>query len=167
MSKPLILVWVEKAKIKGAWGPTFIAYTMAQDGSPLGQMSVPNVEWAKANLGVTTTTRHDKYADEYPLGFEVVWLEDPEQDPRWWRAKFFNDNLWEISFAYDGLPFVEFRDERTRRVCGYVVHVVGLEKHYVVPGRTSPRSTDIFPEPGMTFREAMIEANLQFCASKE
>ena len=165
-SSPLILVWVEQKKLKGVREVTYIGYTMSQDGSPLGQMAVPSIGWAKDNLGVTTTLRHDKYAEEYPLGFEVCWLEHPEQDARWWRAKFFRDNLWEITFVEGSPPYVEFRDERMRKVIGYVVHLVALDTHYVIPGRASPREGDEYPGPAMSFRDAMIEANTQFCTTE-
>jgi len=160
---PSILVWVEPRRKVVQGDARYMAYAMAEDGTPLGQMSVDSAEWAKANLGVTTTSRHDVYASEYPAGFEVLWLEDPHRDGRWWRAKFFEHHRWEITFVeFAEIPYVEFRDEASRQVQGYVAYLRSMDAYYVLSGRSTPRAHDLFPEPGMPLLDAMVEAELQF-----
>lgn len=139
-----------------------MAYAIAEDGTPLGQQSGMAVDWVKAALGVGSTQRHDRYAEEYPRGFQVVWLEDPDHDATWWRAQFWSERRWEITFVLAAVSYVEFRDEVTRNVMGHVVHLEELDTYYVVPGRTTPRKGDLFPEPAMSLRDAMREAHLQF-----
>jgi hypothetical protein len=163
VSLPLIFAWAEAKKVRLQPELRYVAYVMAEDGSPLGQIGVQSIEWAKAATGAVGATRHDVYLAEYPLGFEVVWLDAPRHDGRWWQAKFFRGAKWEISFLSDqGISYVEFRDARTRAVRGHVVHLAALDHYYVVPGRATPRRGDIYPGQPMVLWVAMEEAHLQF-----
>lgn len=160
--EPWVMVWAEPKRLRGVAGTTWVAYAIAEDGSPLGQQAGPSLEWVKLALGVGSTERHARYAEEYPRGFQVAWLADPHHNASWWRAQFWEDNRWEITFVLSSLEYVEFRDERTRRVFGHVAHLMENDAYYVVPGRDTPRKGDSFPEPAMCLRDAMRAAHRQF-----
>lgn len=158
----LILAWADGVKLKGEPRHKYAACAMSQDGRVLVRATVPSTDWAKSRLGVTTEENHPVYAEEYPSGFEVVWLDDPYTDARWWRAHFFGDCAWTLAFYKEPLRYFEFRDYRGT-VRGYVVEHHDLPgQWYIVPGHTTPRNGDIFPAPAHDLRAAMNTAHQTF-----
>jgi hypothetical protein len=55
---------------------------IGEDGTALAGHLSSSPSWARHDIGVTSTWKHEHYAKSYPDGFEVIWIEDPKTDPR-------------------------------------------------------------------------------------
>jgi hypothetical protein len=74
------------------WYPEdVIGYALAEDGTGLGSHLSSNVDFAKHDMGLTSDWKHAAYTQHYPEGFELVWLDDAENDPRWRAAYELNE----------------------------------------------------------------------------
>ena len=77
-----IFVWVS-----GTLNPGDLACTaIAEDGTALGGHVSSNELWAKSDMGVTTERKHERYREHYPDGFEVIWVENPNEHSDFARA---------------------------------------------------------------------------------
>lgn len=56
-----------------------ISQAIAEDGTPLGSHLSSNESFAKHDMGITSTWKHEHYAAHYPDGFDVVWVDDEEK----------------------------------------------------------------------------------------
>jgi len=59
-------------------GHIVVAY--AEDGTYLAFHCSSNIVWAKHDIGIGSTWKHDKYKAKYPEGYELIWLD--EEDPQ-------------------------------------------------------------------------------------
>lgn len=50
---------------------------LAEDGSLLAQHVSLSLEDAKHDIGITSDWQHKHYAEHYPDGYELEWVEDP------------------------------------------------------------------------------------------
>lgn len=55
-----------------------IGCAIAEDGTVLGGHASSSQEWMKHDMGVTGSWKHDKYAEHYPGGYEVVFVPSDE-----------------------------------------------------------------------------------------
>lgn len=55
-----------------------IGVALAEDGTHLAGHASSNEDWLKHDMGVTGTWKHDKYAEHYPDGYEVVYVPNDE-----------------------------------------------------------------------------------------
>jgi hypothetical protein len=70
------------AFVNGRWGGgDVLALAVAEDGSVLAQHISSSSTWAQHDMGVTSDRNHDKYAEHYPGGFEVEWIDNPKDHP--------------------------------------------------------------------------------------
>jgi hypothetical protein len=70
--KPKIYCWVNSGH-----GSEFqMVMAMAEDGHVLASHCSSSEYWAKHDIGLTGTWKHDLYAKHYPDGYELVWVED-------------------------------------------------------------------------------------------
>jgi len=63
-----------------------IGYALGEDGQGLASHLSSNETWAKHDMGLTSDWKHEHYAKVYPNGFELIWIDDPENDERWQAA---------------------------------------------------------------------------------
>ena len=63
-----------------------LGYALAKDGTCLASHLSSNVDFSKHDMGLTSNWKHDHYAKAYPEGYELVWIDNPENDPRWQKA---------------------------------------------------------------------------------
>ena len=92
-TKPKIYLWAAEIQW-GSYGRMrneFLAYALAEDGTGLCSHLSSSVGWAKHDVGLTSNWKHDLYDEHYPDGYELVWLDNPETDPGWLKAKAIND----------------------------------------------------------------------------
>lgn len=59
---------------------------LAEDGEFVAGHMSSSVAWAKNDIGITSTRKHEHYQKEYPQGFELIWIDDIENDDRWKEA---------------------------------------------------------------------------------
>jgi len=64
-------------------GGDVMGYALAEDGHGLTSHYSSNKEFSKHDLGLTSNWKHDVYAKYYPEGFELVWIDDPDNSEEW------------------------------------------------------------------------------------
>jgi hypothetical protein len=76
--KGKIFLWCNPA---AGWGERdVIGYAIAEDGEGLASHLSSSESFARHDMGLTSTWKHDVYAAKYPDGYELVWLTRQEQD---------------------------------------------------------------------------------------
>ena len=60
-----------------------IGYALAEDGTVLASHLSSNEGFSKHDMGLTGTWKHDTYAKHYPDGYELEWVDDPENHEGW------------------------------------------------------------------------------------
>ena len=63
-----------------------IGSALAEDGTGLASHLSSDETWAKHDMGLTSDWKHDTYSEHYPQGYKLVWIDDPQNDPRWQAA---------------------------------------------------------------------------------
>jgi hypothetical protein len=72
------------AAIPGGFVETdFIGCALSEHGDGICQHLSSSIEWAKHDMGLTSNWKHDIYDKWFPDGYELVWIDNPETDPRW------------------------------------------------------------------------------------
>lgn len=67
-------------------GGDVLGSALAEDGTGLCSHLSSSVAFAKHDMGLTSDWKHDFYREQYPDGFELVWIDDAATDPRWQAA---------------------------------------------------------------------------------
>lgn len=67
-------------------GGDVVGYALAEDGEGLCSHLSSSVEFSKHDMGLTSDWKHEIYTKKYPEGFELIWLDDAENDSRWIAA---------------------------------------------------------------------------------
>ena len=69
------------------WGKDdVIGYALAEDGTGLASHLSSNEGFSKHDMGLTSDWKHEHYQKVYPNGFELVWVDDADNDERWQGA---------------------------------------------------------------------------------
>lgn len=55
---------------------TFIGYALAEDGECLANHYSSSVDFAKHDMGLTSTWKHDRYSKHYSEGYELEWIDE-------------------------------------------------------------------------------------------
>jgi len=63
-----------------------VGFALAEDGFCLASHLSSSISFSKHDMGLTGNWKHDVYAEYYPNGFELVWIDSPETDERWQKA---------------------------------------------------------------------------------
>jgi hypothetical protein len=75
MSTPKIFCFV-KSSCTG-W---FNVVGLAEDGVCLSGHASSTEDWAKHDIGMESDWKHDLYKAHYPGGYELVWLDKPDDN---------------------------------------------------------------------------------------
>ena len=76
------------------WGAEdVVGYALAEDGQCLAQHLSSNVAWSQHDMGLTSDWKHDVYAEHYPDGYELEWVDDPHTHEGWLKAMELNKKL--------------------------------------------------------------------------
>lgn len=75
--RPKIFCFILAAHMS-VWGVISIA--LAEDGHVLTTHSSSTAEWAQHDMGITSDWKHDIYAEHYPAGYDLKWIEGPPAD---------------------------------------------------------------------------------------
>lgn len=79
MDKPKIYVYCLPAP---GWRPgDVIGYAVAEDGEGLASHLSSGEGYARHDMGITGTWKHDAYAAKYPDGYDLVWVDDVDACP--------------------------------------------------------------------------------------
>ena len=67
---------------------SFGVYCVAidEEGHGLAGHICSHAGFGPHDMGVTSNWKHDKYAEKFPDGFEVIWVDDPPNHPECWAA---------------------------------------------------------------------------------
>lgn len=71
-----------------------IGYALCEDGHGLASHLSSNEQWSKHDMGFAYSTwKHETYKEHCPEGFELIWIDDPDNDERWIEAMKLNEKL--------------------------------------------------------------------------
>ena len=90
--KPKIYLWA----ITFEWGrghQDYLACALAEDGHGLCSHMSSTIGWAKHDVGLTSSLKHDLYSKYYPEGYQLIWLDKPEKDEGWKEAMKMNKKI--------------------------------------------------------------------------
>lgn len=77
-NKPKIFVYCQPCE---SWGDgSVLGYAIAEDGCGLISHLSSNIDWSKHDMGITSNWHHDDYKEHYPEGYQLIWVDDPEND---------------------------------------------------------------------------------------
>lgn len=82
-------------------GGDVAGFALCEDGHCLGQHLSSSVEFAKHDLGLNSSRKHDAYEAHCPDGFVLEWVADPEADERWQAAVALNRQHFPIGLEAD------------------------------------------------------------------
>lgn len=71
------------------WGGRFedvVGFALGEDGKGLASHLSSNVSFSKHDMGLTSNWKHEHYAEAYPDGYELIWIDDAKNDERWQKA---------------------------------------------------------------------------------
>ncbi len=70
--------------LNGKWagGPDVRVAALSEDGRFLAHHISSSESWAKVDIGISSTSKHDHYTKECPEGFDLVWIDDAGNDDR-------------------------------------------------------------------------------------
>lgn len=71
-----------------------MGYALAEDGKCLASHLSSNEDFSKHDLGLNSDWKHDKYNSYYPDGFELEWVDDPDNHEGWKKAFHLNKLEW-------------------------------------------------------------------------
>lgn len=83
-------------------GGDVTGYALAEDGICIASHLSSNVYFSKHDLGLTSNWNHENYDKHYPKGYELIWVEQPEDDSRWQAAMVLNQKLKELEESEKG-----------------------------------------------------------------
>lgn len=72
-----------------------VVEAFACDGHVLTGHISSNVEFAKHDIGITSTWKHDIYNNHFPDGWVLEWVDDPMNHPGWLEALRINKEQFE------------------------------------------------------------------------
>jgi hypothetical protein len=82
--KPKIYLLCEHAS---GWGKDdVLGFALAEDGHGLCSHLSSGVAWSKHDMGLTSEWHHDTYKEHYPNGFELEWVDNPENHDGYLKA---------------------------------------------------------------------------------
>jgi hypothetical protein len=64
----------------------YSGYALCEDGHGICGHASSSIEWAKHDLGLTSDWKHVLYAKYCPEGYELVWVDDPDNSDEWRAA---------------------------------------------------------------------------------
>ena len=70
-----------------------LGFALAEDGHCIQQHLSSSVEWSKHDMGLTSNWHHDNYANHYPQGYELEWVDDPDKHDGFQKALELNKAL--------------------------------------------------------------------------
>ncbi len=69
------------------WGKNdVIGYALGEDGQGLASHLSSNIDYSKHDMGLTSDWKHEVYKEVYPEGYELIWIDDADNDERWLKA---------------------------------------------------------------------------------
>ncbi len=57
------------------------ALAVAEDGNEIAGHLSSTVDFAKFDMGITSKIKHEVYAEKYPAGYELEWVDDWRNHP--------------------------------------------------------------------------------------
>jgi len=76
-------------------GPGYSGYALAEDGTGVCGHFSSSIDFAKHDLGLTSNWKHEHYIKHYPEGYELEWVDDPDNHEGWKKAMELNKRLEE------------------------------------------------------------------------
>ena len=67
-------------------GGDVMGYALGEDGQGLASHLSSGIGYSKHDMGLTSDWKHDIYKETYPQGYELVWIDDPDNSEEWKKA---------------------------------------------------------------------------------
>lgn len=67
-------------------GGDVLGCALSEDGTGIAEHLSSSVTFAKHDMGLTSDWKHEYYREHAPDGYELVWIDDAPNDPRWQAA---------------------------------------------------------------------------------
>ena len=67
-------------------GGDVMGYALGEDGHGLCSHYSSGKGYSKHDMGLTSNWKHDIYEECYPEGFELIWIDDPDNSEEWKKA---------------------------------------------------------------------------------
>jgi hypothetical protein len=83
MTLPKIFLIADKSN---AFGPGYSGHALAEDGTGICGHYSSSIDFAKHDLGLTSTWKHEHYREHYPDGYELEWVDDPSNHAGFLKA---------------------------------------------------------------------------------
>jgi hypothetical protein len=82
--------------VPSGWAPNdVIGYALAEDGTRLASHLSSHVGFSKYDMGLTSGWKHDFYKAHYPDGYELEWVDDPDNHPALLAALELNEKRYQ------------------------------------------------------------------------
>ena len=91
MNKPKIYCFINVGK-ETKWQSVL---AVAEDGHCLAEHISSCEYWAKHDIGLTSDWKHEHYKEHYPDGYELEWVDEPENHSGFLSAAKRNEQLGE------------------------------------------------------------------------
>jgi hypothetical protein len=142
---PRIFVWADKTKDHIT--PGFVVHAVAEDGTTLWQEvhKGDQIEWVKRS--VDPGTKADAaFSDAYPLGYTVVWVDEPSWNLNLTAARMASERRYEFTELRPGTYRMTSKMGKGR-VIGFIVHRPELKAVYALRSTVAPQPDSLLPDP--------------------
>lgn len=78
-----------------------IGYALCEDGHCLASHLSSGKGWFMHDMGYESNWHHDVYKEHCPEGYELIWIDDAENDERWIEAMELNKQLFDKENAHE------------------------------------------------------------------
>ena len=69
------------AEESNALGPGYHCAALAEDGTGICGHYSSTIGFTKHDMGLTSDWKHEHYKKHYPGGYELIWVDDPDNHP--------------------------------------------------------------------------------------
>jgi hypothetical protein len=63
-----------------------LGFALAEDGTGLASHLSSSLDFSRHDMGLTSDWKHECYAKHYSDGYELVWIDDPDNHAGWKAA---------------------------------------------------------------------------------
>ena len=75
-----IFLWCARTVSPSAIDSGVMGYALADDGTALAGHFSSDENFSKHDMGFTSDWKHENYRKHYPGGFELEWVDDPDNN---------------------------------------------------------------------------------------
>jgi hypothetical protein len=158
---PVIYGWADRTN--DPLRPGFMGHAIAADGTVVAHRVIHSstLDHARTEMEGLSAA----YLEQYPSGYQFVWVADPDADYNLIRARLYEERLWSFDQVHPN--HVRMRCARSKAVAGYISMLPAVPgAFYAVPVPGMPEEGDLLPDPPYPSRAAAARAlHVRFLAA--